>query len=242
MRLRCQSGKLLLMLEGPACLRVRGQFWDNAAPEGTSLWAVQRECHNAALLQMIQTAVGKSDETIYLHPEPKTREDAIGNLYAFSDEGRRTQEFRDIPGAVQYTSIPRLRECYGWTKIRGRELHNLPRDLRPPSVVIDEVSREIRRTEEYYAIVYEFFPEEQRPLDMAIVQYQLDFYWRAGFCLAIYLKPENWKHPGVLIDMADLICPWHAGWFPSNYVRRAAKEVVGGDDREEMTSGARFSD
>ncbi|KAH8907512.1 hypothetical protein BR93DRAFT_958149 [Coniochaeta sp. PMI_546] len=205
-------------------------FWNNDAPEGTALWAVQRECHSAALLQMIQTALRMSDEPIHLHPEPRTYDDGIGNLYAFSDKGRQTRESRNIPGAAQYTSTPRLRECYGWTEIRGQEPHSLPRHLRPPSVVIDKVPREIRPTENYYVSQ---LIKEQRPLDVVVVQSQLDFYWREGFCLASYLKPDNWKHPGVLMDMTDLICPWHAGWFKSNYVRRAAQEVVGGDDRGE---------
>jgi hypothetical protein len=70
-------------------------------PEGTRYWAIQRECHNAALLQMIQAAVVQSpDETVFLAPEPKTLLDAGANLHAFSDEGRRAPRFRRLAGAV----------------------------------------------------------------------------------------------------------------------------------------------
>ncbi len=198
------------------------QFLDAIAPEGRRYWAVQRECHNVALLQMIQAAVGNSTEPIYLNPEPKTFEDAIANLSAFSDEGRRKQMFRQLPNAVLYSTVPRLRECFGWTKVSGRELYDLPQDIRPQSDVTDGVKREILRTEEYYAIVYEFIPDCQLGMDLQVVQSQLDFYWLVGFCI-ILTRPENWAAPGMLMDMADIVCPWHAAWSRTWYKRRLAK-------------------
>ncbi|KAJ9129840.1 hypothetical protein NKR23_g12445 [Pleurostoma richardsiae] len=190
-------------------------FWDNTAPEETRYWAVQRECQNAALLQMIQAA--STAGPIYLQPEPKTHRDAVANLRAFSDEGRRKRTFQHLPNAVSYTSVPRLRECFGWVKVSGRELCGLGWDLRPPSVVLDGLSRKIRPAEEYYAIVYEFIPEEQLRVD--VIQSQLDLFWLAGFCL-VPMQLCNWKGPGVLVDLADLICPWHTPivfckcWWP----------------------------
>jgi hypothetical protein len=173
---------------------------------------------------MIRTAVGDSVEPIYLHPEPKTFKDAVANLRAFSDEGRKERTLQHRPNAVAYTSAPRLRECFGWIKINGGELCNLDREIRPPKDVLDRIVREILPSEDYYAIVYGFIPEPQQPLDMDAIQTQLDFCWLAGFCL-VPMEPENWKGSGVLIDMADIICPWHAGWFQARYRRLLAKEL-----------------
>ncbi|KAK5987624.1 hypothetical protein PT974_11756 [Cladobotryum mycophilum] len=152
-------------------------FWDNEIPEGTRYWAAQMECHNAALIQMMQTAVKKSDEPIYLRPEPTTYKHAVANLHAFSDEGRQKQYFRKLPNAVQYTTLPRLRQCFGWTKVSGRELQSLSAELRPIRAVLDRTVRDISPREEYYAIVYEFIPEtgpEQEGVDAE--QSQLDFF------------------------------------------------------------------
>ncbi|KAF6790331.1 hypothetical protein CSOJ01_14602 [Colletotrichum sojae] len=64
-------------------------FWDNVAPEGYYYWAVQLECHNAALLEMMQSAIEQADEPFYLNPNPETRKHALLNLQAVSDEGCR---------------------------------------------------------------------------------------------------------------------------------------------------------
>jgi len=112
--------------------------------------------------------------------------------------------------------------------ISGRSLCGLDPEVCPPRVTLDGVVRKILPTEEYYAIVYEFVPESQL-VDMDVMQSQLDFYWLAGFCL-VPMRLENWKGPGVLIDMADIICPWHAGWFQTWYRRLLAQELLAGQD------------
>ncbi|PNP49206.1 hypothetical protein THARTR1_10008 [Trichoderma harzianum] len=62
-------------------------FWDNKAPDGMRYWGFQRECQNAALLQMIRSTVETPTEPIYLKGESKSWKDAARNLYAFSTEG-----------------------------------------------------------------------------------------------------------------------------------------------------------
>lgn len=213
-----------------SCLLTQSQFWDNVAPEGTRYWAAQRECHNAALLQMMQKAVVDSVEPIYLHPDPTTWKDAVANLHAFSEEGRHERRFRSLPNAVPYSSIPRQRECFGWIKVSGRELHNMDKSIRPPRDTLDGVVREILPSELYHAVVYEFISEEHH-LDMDVLQSQLDFFWLTGFCL-VPLRVENWKGPGILIDMADIICPWHAGWFQTRYSQGFAKELFSNEENE----------
>ncbi len=167
------------------------------------------------------------NRSVYLNPEPKTFQDALANLHAFSDEGRRKQRFRDLAGAIPYTSTPRLRECFGWMMVSGMELLALPMGIRPPRVKLGGQVHEILPTQEYYAIVYEWIPESESVMDKDIVQSQLDFFWLVGFCF-VPIRLENWVRPGVLIDTADLICPWHIGWFLPWYKRYIVKELSTG--------------
>lgn len=174
---------------------------------------------------MIQFVTENYPDSIWLKPNPRTFPDAVRNLYAFSDEGRRQKRFRDVPGAINHTNTPRMRKCFGWTTVRGEDLCALHRNARLPRVKIDGLTRGISPTESYHAILYEFVPDNSDVLSTDAVQSQLDFFWLTGFCLTP-LRSENWKAPGVLMDLADLICPWHAGWFSSKYKRRQAEEIT----------------
>ncbi|KAG6286190.1 hypothetical protein E4U09_006858 [Claviceps aff. purpurea] len=111
-------------------------------------------------------AIENSSDPIWLNPNPATFDDAVSNLHAFSTEGRSEARFRDMPGAVEYKTAPRLRECYGWTTISGKELWALSLRLKPPELKINgrEV-RNMRSTEEYRAIVYEYVPSSERRRD-----------------------------------------------------------------------------
>ena len=209
------------------------KFWDSRPPkEPRRYFPIQIECQNVALLQKIR--IGVENSTIYVLPEPKTLREARANLYAFSCEGRLVQPFRHIPGAIKCTSAP-LRECFGWMKVSGRELYELPKELRAPRDRIDGLEREFQPDQEYYALVYHFIPDSKLPHDLNIVQRQLDLFWSAGFCLPS-LRPENWKD-SLLLDMADLICPWHAGWSPKLYRRMNAKDWFGPACRKGHSSG-----
>ncbi|KAL6802795.1 hypothetical protein GGI42DRAFT_32702 [Trichoderma sp. SZMC 28013] len=197
----------------PYALKV---FWDNKPPSGTRYWAFQRECQITALLQIIQAAVEASAEPIYLRKEPKTWKDAVQNIYAFSDEGRLKPKFRNTANSIPITAsaFPRIRECFGWLTISGAELSGLDPKLWPMGVVLDRVKRQMSPREEYFAILYEFVPP-QEDIDAAVdirqvMQAQIDLFWRAGLCMTSK-KSENWKQ-GILLDMADLVSPWHAEW------------------------------
>lgn len=70
------------------------QFWDDEPPEFAHYYAPQRECQNAALLQMMETAVEQAAATsrpVLVNARPETWEDAIANQAAFSDEARLNQ-------------------------------------------------------------------------------------------------------------------------------------------------------
>lgn len=91
--------------------------------------------------------------------------------------------------------------------------------LRDPSsatLTIEEVQRGIVPDHEYFAIVYEYVPENDN--DLAAVQSQLDFLWRAGFNLAPTPLPDNWKG-SVLVDLSEIECPWQLGWSSAFYSR-----------------------
>ncbi|KAB5566424.1 hypothetical protein GE09DRAFT_1171558 [Coniochaeta sp. 2T2.1] len=199
-------------------------FWDNTVPGRTRYYAIQRECHNVALLQMIQLAVEESNEPIYLKPDPKTIQDAVANLQAFCNEGgRRRQSFKDMPGAARYTSTPRLRQCFGWTKVNESRLFALPWGRRPPCHTVRNQLRALQPNENYFAIVYEFVPESAAGTALATaaadIQPQLDFFWRVGFCFAPVMRTEEWHRFGLFMDMSDLVCPWSAGWSDRMYRR-----------------------
>ncbi|EGY20899.1 uncharacterized protein VDAG_02423 [Verticillium dahliae VdLs.17] len=168
-------------------------FWDNTPPSGTRYWAVQRECQNAALLEMIRNAINTSDQPVCLHPKPQTHADAVANLRVFSIEGR--QRFRNTPGAIEYSSAPRFRQCMGWASIRGSHLLALDNNIRPCRPVFNGIQREIRREEHYYAIIYEFIPVQSATLLTGDTQQsQLDLLWLAGFCL-VPLRPPRSREP-----------------------------------------------
>lgn len=203
------------------------KFWDNKPPEGTRYWSVQRECQNVSLLEMMRFSIENSSDPIRLHSQPQTYRDALANLHAFSDGGRERQSFRDTPGAIEYGTPPRVRRCYGWMMISGEELCALPLKMRIPEVRLQGAVRNISPREDYHAIVYEYVSNTGCALSSEVVQAQLDFFWLAGFCL-VPSRAENWKGVGILVDMADLICPWHIPWHPSLYGQRRAAEVCDG--------------
>ncbi|KAG8670386.1 hypothetical protein FPOAC2_09742 [Fusarium poae] len=200
-------------------------FWDNQPPEGTKYWAFQRECQNASLLAKMRHAINDSPDPIWLHPNPTTFRDAASNLNAFSNEGRSRKLYRKTPGAVEYNTAPRLRECYGWTQLSGKELRAVPANLRPLEVRSGNQVRNFWPTEEYHAILYEYVPSSDAGLDSNVVQAQLDFLWLGGWCF-LDLKPDNWGGAGILLDMADPISLWHAGWFIGRYGQRCARELT----------------
>lgn len=68
------------------------QFWDDEPPEFAHYYAPQRECQNAALLQMMETAVEQANAAsrpIQVIADPIYLEDALDNQAAFSEEARQ---------------------------------------------------------------------------------------------------------------------------------------------------------
>lgn len=170
-------------------------------------------------------AIDNTPGSTWLISSPKTFGDAWNNLYAFSEQGRRQQRYRDEPGAEKLISMPRFRECHGWLSISGKELRTRAPNRYIPQVRSGEEVREISATEDYYAIMYEYIPTSDSGLDADAIQAQLDFLWRGGWCL-VPLHSANWGGDGILLDMGDLICLWQAGWYASHYKQRSATGIT----------------
>lgn len=183
------------------------QFWDSEAPDTSSYWAIQRECHNAATLEMIRDAIDSQDpcNPIRLIKEREGVGKARWNLRCFSTEGPQYQHL--LKGGVEMSpeNVPRLRKCYGWLKLGGDVLNAwgaLP-------IKVGKTHREFLAGHEYFAILYEYIEEGE--VDKGQMQTALDFYYRAGFQYATAPLWSNWKS-GVLIDNCDIITPYTYGY------------------------------
>lgn len=146
----------------------------------------------------------------------------MDNLLAFSTEGRQEQLVKDAD-AIEITSIPRMKKCFGWLKIDGEQFFKLHWRLRPEVVKLRNVAdRQILPDRQYFAIVYEYIPEGDN--DRGQMQQVLDFLWRAGFDFCQSLRKENWKS-GVLVDLSDIISPVGYSWHKNSYRRADASHA-----------------
>ncbi|OAA37387.1 hypothetical protein NOR_07086 [Metarhizium rileyi] len=211
-------------------------FWDTE-PWYPHYFSAQRECQNAALFQHIEAAVldaagpGNKKGPILLNPEPESKQDALANLLAFSNEARQHnmgKQSHNLLSIDEIGKIPRVRQCHGWLKVTGKELRDhwvrsSCREFEPPPILVDKVVRSIDNAEVYTAVVYEFIEETHNDHD--VVHSVLDFFWRAGFSHAQSPKEENWK-AGVLVDWSDIASPVSYGWKLTRYGKRDAKFVL----------------
>ncbi|KAL2133571.1 hypothetical protein VTI74DRAFT_2135 [Chaetomium olivicolor] len=189
------------------------KFWDNEPPrEGGVYYAAQRESQNAALLDKIAAAVSHDTETlpIRLHAHPSGYEDAMDNLLAFSTEARQGRQVKDT-GVVEIFPISRMKKCFGWLKIDGKQLCSLPRRLGSAMVGLPNGFKcQVFPDRQYFAIVHEYIPEDEN--DRRQMQLVLDFLWCAGSDFDQLLRNENWKSG---VPVSDFISPGGYGWHPT---------------------------
>ncbi|ATY60519.1 hypothetical protein A9K55_005862 [Cordyceps militaris] len=201
---------------GPFVLKV---FWDQEPPTPPFYYALQRECQVAAVLQLMQAALTQDDPSlgpilVYRHPFDWV--EGHENMLAFSDEWRRKgqPDCASTP-LITITSMPRIRKCYGWIKITGDTLYQLPSLWRPPRLKIEKTSRQMERHMEYTALVYEYVEEGEN--DAAVIEESLNFFRDAGFSHTRISLARNWKK-SVLIDMSDIIFSGGFGWKRCAYL------------------------
>ncbi|KAF5974095.1 hypothetical protein FBULB1_7927 [Fusarium bulbicola] len=168
--------KVWFEADGPYALKV---FWDADPPNFHHYFAAQRECQNAALLQMLETAIRRAPAPIVVNASPRTKDDALANLRSFSDEGRQMNTSVQGAHVEEITKIPRIRKCYGWTKFSGQVFRELPIRLRPPVLNVGKICRAMPAEKEYTAIVYEYVEEGENHPD--VVEEADKFFWLTGF-------------------------------------------------------------
>ena len=186
--------------------------------------AVQQESQAVAHLQMMQAAIDQANKEgganpVLLSPDPKTREDALANVFAFADENRLSPpspEARERDRLVPITSIPPIAKCYGWLRFNTDEiLPRIPRRLRPHGVTIEKTKRCIEPGKEHIAIVYEYIEDGEN--DPSKVEEFLEFMHLVGFCPASS-HGRNWKR-SMLVDFSDFIGTASYGWHSSRFRR-----------------------
>lgn len=176
---------------------------------------------------MMQAAVDQANKEggakpVMLFPNPKTRENALANVFAFADENRLsppTPEARELNRLIPITSIPPITKCYGWLRFNTDEiLARIPRRLRPRAVTIEKAKRYIEPGKEHIAIVYEYIEDGEN--DASKVEEFLEFMYQAGLCPASS-HGRNWKH-SMLVDFSDFIGTASYGWHRSLFRRLPA--------------------
>ncbi|KAI1464896.1 uncharacterized protein F4812DRAFT_440872 [Daldinia caldariorum] len=163
------------------------------------------------------------------HPYPETKDVAQRNLFSFSLEGRQAGLSSWTDAGLHFepmsvTSMPRMRECFGWAKVNGNSiLGGWPRHVFPLPVKIEKVKREFEFDIEYSAIVYEWI--DGKGNDPATVEDVDAFLWCAGFSFQGGSHEQNWKG-SVLIDLGDIVFAHGYGWDKNAFRARTAAEIL----------------
>ncbi|KAK1764382.1 hypothetical protein QBC33DRAFT_547060 [Phialemonium atrogriseum] len=209
--------------QGPFALKV---FWDAEPPSRHDCYSAQRECQNNALLQIIEAAVEQANaesNPILVNPNPRSKDEAMANLLAFSGESCPVEQVAQGSNLTQIQSIPRITKCYGWLRFSGQVFLDMPRRTRPPSIVVSKEPRSFSLDKEYLAIVYEYIEDGEN--DPTVVEQVGDFFYLAGFSFAESPLEKNWKQ-GVLIDFSDIVHPGGFGWAKQLYGPRKAEAIL----------------
>ena len=171
----------------------------------------------------VAQAAGESNNTpIWVHANPRTQDEALDNLYAFSDKGRHLSSLGSCK-SLPITSMPRIRKCFGWLRLSGDVFRAFPPELKAPSYKISKVQRSISFDKEYIAVVYEYVEEGRN--DEAVVEDVDRFFWLAGFSHTLSPSVKNWKS-GVLVDLADIVHAGGYGWKKQLYGPRTADLIL----------------
>ncbi|GAP88946.1 hypothetical protein SAMD00023353_3400160 [Rosellinia necatrix] len=197
---------------GPFVLKV---FWDTQPPQTYyAYFAPQRECQNAAILQMVEAVLEERPVPLrYNHPE--THAQAMANMLAFSVPQEEAQQRQAVgsPRTVLSHSPP-TRKCYGWLDFDGDLIKSMPYRTKPQPRKRDKPPHSMSPGNTYHAIVYEYIPEEDN--EPALIKAQLQFFHLIGFSFTCSPRIENWKG-GRLIDGSDVVYPGGAAWNAQYY-------------------------
>ncbi|KAI1300823.1 hypothetical protein F5Y03DRAFT_408180 [Xylaria venustula] len=121
-------------------------------------WPFEDESRTIALIEKIEWVMSiktNPERRVKTRKGPKTYKDAVRNLYAFSDESRRSSKTSTRQDLTDPPPFPPLPTCYGWMQIQRDQLPLLD----PP--VWHEVDSSL---DWHWAIVFEFRPGRYRPI------------------------------------------------------------------------------
>ncbi|KAK0714387.1 hypothetical protein B0T21DRAFT_267045, partial [Apiosordaria backusii] len=143
-----------------------------------------REARTAAVLEKVQVGLRRAGHPISVPSCQITRRDMLRRLYAFSNEGRDTKVFGNLPTKQRLAPVfpTRTQKCFGWLRIPGNRLimYNKQIDSMNQAVQQGSPGLEPFKADQYYfSIVYEHIP--QAPLQTKPVQHQLSFFNSIGF-------------------------------------------------------------
>lgn len=180
-------------------------------------WAFERECINAALLEMISTSIKRSrssEHQVYLHPMPTTRSHAMQNLKAFSDEGSMLRSGPPPEDSQPFIEDVAINGCLGWVEYDMEDIIEAIKPFRP------SIRCELPTTESVFAIAYPFVPKET--LEKETMISQANFFHLVGFNIH-EIKAPNWRGKGKLVDFSDLISPfeynhWNDHFYATHYM------------------------
>lgn len=170
-----------------------------------------------------EAAIGLSPPPL-VNANPRTKDEAKANIYAFSTEVRQMKSPSDKTSeTMEISSIPRLKKCYGWLTLSGQLFRGLHRSLKPPALHVGKIKRSMSADKDYTAIVYEYVEEGENPPD--VVEEVADFFWLAGFSHILSPAARNWKR-GVLVDLSDIVHAGGYGWHVKSYGPRKANRIL----------------
>lgn len=194
---------------------------------------MQRECQNAAILQMMEAAV--ATKPVLVNARPETKQAAMWNYLSFSEENCSPRYTRDLTEAVAgprtklISSLPRMTKCYGWLKLPNEVWIDLPHHLQ----AVNEDPRKLRTLFENHmgcvAVIYELVEDGENEMDT--VEDVDTFLWHAGFAYAVDPHPKNWKS-GVLVDHSEIVHIRGYKWNMEDYIGRTAEQILEGDGTE----------
>ncbi|PNP48727.1 hypothetical protein TGAMA5MH_00181 [Trichoderma gamsii] len=211
--------------EGPFVLKV---FWDQVPPiKAGDYYSMQRECQNAAVLQMMEAAV--ATKPVLVNARPETKQAAMENYLSFTEENCSPRHARDVTETDArrrtrlISSLPRMTKCYGWLKLPNEVWIDLPPHLQAEN----DDPRKIRTLFENHmgcvAVIYELVEEGEN--EMETVEDVDTFLWHAGFAYAVDPHPKNWKS-GVLVDHSEIVHIRGYNWNMGHYVGRTAEQIL----------------
>ncbi len=168
------------------------------------IWPLERECINGALLDLITARLRRAKETgepVHVLPHPKTRQEAILNLKAFSDNSPLGAKHPPPPGFSPFPlDPPELKACIGWAELSGDYIRYAAK--RAGSGIGEGNAT-------FFCIVYDFI--EGRDLSPQQILETSTFFHTLGFHLEPF-NPDNWWGRGVLIDYGDIVPPVGGCW------------------------------